>query len=310
MATGRSGVPVARRPRRRAFAGALTPYLYLLPAGAVLGTWVYRPLVLTFEYSFDNWNLIPTSPRRYVGWSNYHQVLALPQLWQALAVTVFYVVGMLIFGVLVPVIIGALTQQVSARSRAVYRALIFVPVLVSPIVAATLWNFLLAPDGGLVDRGLSLFGLGNINWLVQGTTARIAVVFIAGWKIVGFAALIVSAGLAAISPDYYEAAAIDGAGRSQVFRRVTLPLLSPTILFLVITVVLLSSQLIFPLINSLTQGGPTGSTTDIYYFLYTYGFTSFDVGVASAAAVMFFLFFGAAALLLVRLVDRLSFYDN
>ena len=307
---GRSGVPVARRSRRRAFAGALTPYLYLVPACAVLGTWVYRPLILTFEYSFDNWNLIPSSPRLNVGWSNYHRVLALPQLWQAVGVTVFYIVGMLAFGVLVPVIIGALTQQVSARSRAVYRALIFVPVLVSPIVAATLWNFLLAPNGGLVDRGLSLFGLGSVNWLVQGTTARIAVVFIAGWKIVGFAALIVSAGLAAISPDYYEAAAIDGAGRSQVFRRVTLPLLSPTILFLVITVVLLSSQLIFPLVNSLTQGGPTGATTDIYYFLYTYGFTSFDVGVASAAAVMFFLVFGAAALLLVRLVDRLSFYDN
>lgn len=305
-----SNVPVAAPARWRSLLAVVTPYLYLLPACAILGFWVYRPLVLTIEYSFDNWNLVPSSPRLNVGWSNYHKVLDLPQLWQALGVTGIYIAAMLVFGVVLPIVIGALAQQVGARSRAVYRALVFVPVLVSPIVAATLWNFLLAPDGGLVDRLLSFVGLGQENWLIHGSTARFAILFIAGWKIVGFAALIVSAGLAAISPDYYEAAEIDGARGGEVFRRITLPLLSPTIVFLVITVVLLSSQLIFPLINSLTQGGPTGATTDIYFFLFTYGFTSFDVGLASAAAVMFFILFAVVAVVLVRLVDRLSFFDN
>ena len=306
----RSGAMQRRRGRGRRVLGRATPYLYLVPACFFLGFFVYKPLVATFQYSFDNWNLVPSSPRIFVGWSNYSKVLRLPAMWEALGVTGIYILGMLVFGVGLPLVIGGLTQQVGARSRAVYRGLIFVPVLVSPIVAATLWNFLLAPNGGLVNRLLSVFGISPINWLVHAGSARAAIVLIAGWKIVGFSALIVSAGLAGINADYYEAAAVDGAKRWQVFRKVTLPLLSPTIVFLVITVVLLSSQIIFPLINSLTQGGPTNSTTDIYYFLYSYGFTSFDVGVASAAAVMFFFLFGFIALGLVRLMDRFSFYDN
>jgi multiple sugar transport system permease protein len=306
----RSGVVERRRRRgRRVLAGA-TPYLYLVPACFFLGVFVYKPLIATFQYSFDSWNLVPSSPRIFVGWSNFSTVLRMPAMWEALGVTGMYILGMLIFGVALPLVIGGLTQQVGSRSRALYRGLIFVPVLVSPIVAATLWNFLLAPNGGLVNRVLSVFGIGSVNWLVHGDTARAAIVLIAGWKIVGFSALIVSAGLAAVNADYYEAAAVDGAKRWQVFRKITLPLLSPTIVFLVITVVLLSSQIIFPLINSLTQGGPTNSTTDIYYFLYSYGFTSFDVGVASAAAVMFFFLFGFIAFGLVRLIDRFSFYDN
>jgi multiple sugar transport system permease protein len=306
----RSDVVQRRRGRGRRVLGGATPYLYLVPACFFLGFFVYKPLIATFQYSFDNWNLVPSSPRIFVGWSNYSRVLRLPAMWEALGVTGMYILGMLVFGVALPLVIGGLTQQVGARSRAVYRGLIFVPVLVSPVVAATLWNFLLAPNGGLVNRVLSVFGIGSVNWLVHAGSARAAIVLIAGWKIVGFSALIVSAGLAGINADYYEAAAVDGAKRWQVFRKVTLPLLSPTIVFLVIYVMLLSSQIIFPLINSLTQGGPTNSTTDIYYFLYSYGFTSFDVGVASAAAVMFFFLFGLIALGLVRLMDRLSFYDN
>jgi multiple sugar transport system permease protein len=306
----RSGVVQRRRGRGRRLLEGATPYLYLFPACLFLGFFVYKPLIATFQYSFDNWNLVPSSPRIFVGWSNYSTVLRMPAMWEALGVTGMYILGMLTFGVALPLAIGGLTQQVGQRSRAVYRGLIFVPVLVSPIVAATLWNFLLAPNGGLVNRVLSAFGIGAVNWLVHPDSARAAIVLIAGWKIVGFSALIVSAGLAGINSDYYEASAVDGAKRWQVFRKVTLPLLSPTIVFLVITVVLLSSQIIFPLINSLTQGGPTNSTTDIYYFLYSYGFTSFDVGVASAAAVMFFFLFGSIALGLTRLIDRFSFYDN
>ena len=300
--------PTPRRPGR--LAEKATPYLYLLPACFFLGFFVYKPLIATFQYSFDDWNLVPTTPRRNVGWSNYVTLFHLPALWQALGVSAFYVGAMVVFGVALPLVVGALIQHVSARARTVYRAVIFLPVLVSPVVAATLWSFLLTPNGGLVDPLLGTVGLGQVNWFAGATTARVAIALIGGWKIVGFAALVVSAGLAAISADYYEAAAIDGARHWQVFRRVTLPLLSPTIVFLVITVVLLSSQILFPLVNALTEGGPTNATTDLYYFLYSYGFTSFDVGVASAAATVFFLLFGTVALALVALVDRLSFSDD
>jgi multiple sugar transport system permease protein len=295
--------------RARALSRA-EPYLYLLPAVAGLAVWIYRPLIETFDYSFYDWNLLPTSPKVAVGWRNYDQLFHLPALRQAVGTTGLFIAGLILFGVGIPLLIGAVTQNVSPRSRTTYRALLFLPVLVSPVVTATVWEFLLTPSGGLVDTVLHWLGLAQTNWLQQPNTAKYAIVVISGWKLLGVSVLVVTAGFAAISPEYYEAAAIDGANRGQVFRRITLPLLSPTLLFMFITAVLFSSQIIFPLLNVLTQGGPQGSTTDIYYFLYQYGFTSFNVGLASAAAVCFFLVFGAVALVCVWLLDRFSFYDN
>jgi multiple sugar transport system permease protein len=308
------GVPllVGRdRPKRvRRVLSVAEPYLYLLPALVGVGIWTYRPLVQTFQYSFYSWDLLPTAPKLGVGWSNYRQLVHLPALWQAVATSGVFLVGLLLFGLALPVAIGAFAQHVSPRSQTTYRALIFLPVLVSPVVTATIWQFLLSPLGGVVDTVLKWFGLAQTNWLQQPNTARYAIATISGWKVLGISLLIVTAGLAAISSEYYEAAAIDGASRLQIFRRITLPLLSPTLLFMFITVVLLSSQLVFPLVNALTMGGPGNSTTDVYYFLYKYGFQSFDVGLASAAAVCFFLAFGVVALICVRLLERFSFFDN
>jgi multiple sugar transport system permease protein len=300
----------AARPVWRRALSPAEPYLYLVPALAGLILWIYRPLVQTIDYSFYNWNLLPTTPKVGVGWKNYSQLFHLPALKQALGTTGLYMVGLLIFGVGIPLLIGTVTQNISPRSRTTYRALIFLPVLVSPVVTATLWEFLLTPNGGFVDTIVHWFGLAQTNWLQQPNTAKYAVVAISGWKVLGVSVLIVTAGFAAISPEYYEAAAIDGANRSQVFRKITLPLLSPTLMFMFITAVLFSSQVVFPLLNVLTMGGPEGSTTDIYYFLYQYGFTSFDIGLASAAAVCFFVLFGVVALICVWLLDRFSFYDN
>jgi multiple sugar transport system permease protein len=301
---------VAMPSLRRKVVGRAEPYLYLLPALLGLIVWVYRPLVETFDYSFYNWNLLPTTPKLNVGWSNYSQLFHLPQLGQVIGTSCFFIVGLIIFGLLIPLLIGTVIENVSLRSRSLYRALIFLPVLVSPVVTATVWQFLLAPSGGFVDTVLGWLGLDQTNWLQQPNTAKYAVALISGWKVLGISVLIVTAGLAAISTEYYEAAAIDGASRAQVFRRITLPLLSPTLMFMFITAILLSSQIIFPLLNVLTQGGPEGSTTDIYYFLYSNGFTSFNVGLASAAAVCFFIVFGLLAIGCVKLLDRFSFYDN
>ena len=126
----------------------------------------------------------------------------------------------------------------------------------------------------------------------------------------GFGVLVVAAGFAGISPDYAQAASLDGASERTITRRITLPLLSPTIVFIALMTILLSAQWTYPAIDLLTQGGPTNSTTNIYYLLYQFGFQSFDAGVSSAAGVIFFIAFGAIAMIVLELQDRLSFYDN
>jgi multiple sugar transport system permease protein len=303
--------PARGRGARRWLVAAVTPYLYVLPALAGFAVWVYWPLAQTFRLSLVRWNLLPTTSPVGVGLANYSQVLRLPQLYQAVETTAWYMLGLLALGVALPVVIGAIAHGRGGRAQALYRGVLFLPVLISPIVAATLWSFLLAPNGGAVNSVLGHIGVSPRNWLFDPGSAQVSLIVIAGWKILGASVLIVMAGLAAIGPEYHEAASLDGAGRVRRFTEITVPLLSPTLLFLLASAVLLAEgQIMFPLIDTLTSGGPARATTDIYYLLYSFGFTSFDVGLASAAAVLFFVAFAALAIPCLGLLDRFSRYQG
>lgn len=302
---------LANRPAARRVMTAVTPYLYVLPALASLGLWVYWPLIQTFRLSLVQWNLLPAAPQVGVGLANYREILHLPQLYQALGTTGWYMLGLLGFGVLLPLLIGVAAHGLPRRTQSFYRSILFLPVLVSPIAAAVLWSFLMVPNGGAVNNLLGLAGVGPRNWLFDPSTAPGSLVAIAGWKILGAAVLIVMAGLAAIGPEYHEAASLDGAGPVRRFTEITVPLLFPTLLFLFASAVLLAEgQIMFPVIDALTQGGPAGGTTDVYYLLYSFGFSSFDVGLASAAAVLFFLAFAIVTIPGLALLDRLSRYQG
>lgn len=298
---------VARRPGLvRRVARAAPPYLYLAPGLILLVVWTYRPLVQTAQLSFYSWNLLPTTPMEPVGFANYVRLFDLPEVGQSAWRTLAVIAGLLPFTVVVPVVVGLLSRRVRGRAAAVYQALVFAPMLVAPVAGAAVWRWLLDPGGGAVNQ---VFGT-SVNWLYDVTTAQAAIIVITGWHVLGFAVLVVSAGLADISGDYAEAAALDGATRWQITRWITLPLLSPTLVFLVLMTVLLSAQWTFPLIDTLTQGGPADSTTNVYYLLWDYSFHSYDAGLGAAAGMLLFAGFGIVALVLVWLSERLSFHDN
>lgn len=281
------------------------PYLYLAPGLILLVVWTYEPLARTFALSFHSWNLVPSMPMTPVGTANYERLLSTPELAASVGRTVAMILGMLPFTVLVPVGVGLLTRRVRGRAGTVYQAMIFAPMLVAPVASAAVWQWLLDPSAGAVNAVLGT----EVNWLNDAATAPWAIVVITGWHLVGFAVLVISAGLAGIDPAYTAAAQVDGASPGQITRWVTLPLLSPTVAFLVLTTVLMAAQWTFPLIDTLTQGGPAGSTTNVYYLLWEYGFRSYDAGLAAAAGVLFFLGFILVAALLVRVADRLSHHD-
>jgi multiple sugar transport system permease protein len=302
-------VRAARPARARRLLAAAPPYLYLLPAVAGLVVWVYWPLVGTVQLSFYDWNLLPTAVAEPVGTSNYAEALQLPELGRAAVNTLVYVVGLLPFTVVLPVLVALAVQRIGGRWRSVHQAAIFAPFLVAPVAAAILWRWLLAPDGGLVNRTLGVAGVDPVNWLREPGPALVAILLIAGWKVLGFAVLIVSAGLSQVDGSYAEAAEVDGASRWQVVRHITLPLLSPTLVFLAVFTVLVGAQLVFPLVDALTRGGPGDATTNLYYLLYEKAFSGFDAGVASAAALLFFVVFAVLATGALRLLDRWSFHD-
>lgn len=298
-------VPQTRRLARIRRAGRfVVPYLYLAPALFLLVVWIYRPLVQAFELSTYSWNLLPTSPMKPVGTGNYERLVELPAFWDSVGRTGALILGMLPFTVVLPVLIALASRRV--RGRTIYHAFIFVPFLVAPVAAAAVWRWLLHPGSGFVDQVLG----SDRNWVYDAGTAHAVIIGITGWQLLGFAVLVVWAGLAGISGDYDEAAQVDGASPGQIRRWITLPLLSPTLLFLVLTTVLLSPTLTFPLIDSMTQGGPAQATTNIYYLLWDYAFHSFDAGLSAAAGVLLFAGFGVIAGILVWISERVAFHDD
>jgi multiple sugar transport system permease protein len=302
-------VRAVRPPALRRLGERSQPYLYLVPAMVGVAVWIYWPILRTLRLSTVQWNLLPTTPERDVGLDNYRDVVALPEMRTAIWNTVKYTVGLLPFSVIVPLAIALVLAELTGRLRNVYRVAVFVPVLMAPVVVAVVWRWMLHPTQGVVSRGLEVVGVESPNWFRDETLALWSIVAITGWKLVGFSVLIFAAGIAGLDRDVHDAARMDGATRWQTIRHVTLPLLSPTTMFMVLLTLLLSAQWTFPLVNVLTDGGPLDSTTNVYHLLWKFGFRNFNVGFSSAAAVLFFVAFGAFALICDRVIDRFSFYD-
>ncbi|MDQ4501475.1 sugar ABC transporter permease [Sinomonas sp. ASV322] len=296
--------------RRARAARRLVPYLYVLPAVILLLVWTYWPLVQTAGLSFQDWNLIPTKPKVFVGVAKYAKVLSLPELHQALTNTVLYIVAFLGISVALPLAFALLSRKVQGKARTFYQALIFVPFLVTPVATSAVWRWLFAPEGGTIPAIAATLGMPLGNVFRDPDSSMMSVIVIVGWQMLGFGVLVVSAGLAGISPDYAAAASIDGANQRQITWRIVLPLLSPSLVFLALMTILLSAQWTYPIIDLVTQGGPGNSSTNIYYLLYQFGFRNFDAGLSSAAGMLFFVGFGLVALVFVELSEKLSFHDN
>ena len=313
MAEAASPAPArapARTALRRLGRMPLVPWLYLAPALAAFVVWVYAPLGYALWLSFQEWNMLPFVPPRHVGLLNYERLIGLPEMRQALWNTLLYLLGLLPLTVALPVAAAILTQELRGPWRNLYRALIFVPLIIAPVAAAAVWRWMLDPQFGIVNAALGALGLDPVRFLTDPRTALWSIVWITGWKLIGFSTLVVSAALSNINPALIEAARMDGASAWQITRRIRLPLLSPTIFLLVLLTILLGAQWSFTYIHVLTGGGPLGTSTNIYYLLWQFGFGSLAAGWASAAGMILFAGFGAVAVALIWVMNRVTFHDD
>jgi multiple sugar transport system permease protein len=310
---------IAARPRRLTLTSALKgwrasfqlqPWLYLAPALLTLLVWTYAPLVEAFQLSFFRWNMLPTAPKTFVGLENYRQIIALPELQRALINTAIYIVGLFPMSVFIPLAVAIFTQNLGGRLRNLYRAIIFVPMIIAPVVAGIVWRWLLNVDHGLLNQFLTAIGIHSIGFLEDPTWALPTLIWITGWKLMGFSTLLLSAANASINPSYVEAAQLDGASGWRIVRDIRLPLLSPTILLLSMMTILLGAQWSFTYINILTGGGPLKSTTNIFYLLYQYGFASMTAGWSAAAGMIAFAGFSALAFACIKIIQKRAVYDN
>jgi multiple sugar transport system permease protein len=277
---GQPPPPPPGRPVRR----LLTAAPFILPSLAGVILFLLLPVVVVLLLSFVKWNFL--QPPSWAGLSNFVTMTRDDHVFHALLISAYYVLWNIPIQTVVALGLAMLLNR-RLPGMGVYRALFVLPYMSTPVAMAVVWGWLFNGQNGMINHLLSLVGITGPNWLGDQATALPVVAMIATWQYVGYNMLFFLAGLQTIPSQLYEAAGIDGASSWGQFRRITLPLLNSTMLFVLVTDVIGSFQ-VFDQVYVLTQGGPGSATNVINYQIYTTAFQNFDVGSASAMSLLLF----------------------
>lgn len=235
--------------------------------------------------SFTRWDLI--SNARFVGLSNYTELLADKNFYNVLFITFYYALTTTIFGIIIPLALAIILDK-KIKGATFIKSAYFIPFVTPMIVAAIVWAWIFDPNYGTLNWILGFINHSwDFKWLYDTHLALPAIIIVSVWKNIGYNMVIFLAGLQGIPESLNEASEIDGAVGLKKFFNITLPLLSPTVFFVMIITIISSFQ-VFDLIYLMTEGGPQGSTTVIVYWLYKNAFELFKIGKASAIAYILF----------------------
>ncbi|MGH7531762.1 MAG: carbohydrate ABC transporter permease [Gemmatimonadales bacterium] len=286
--------------QRQRFRGTLTAWGFLAPAASHLLVFSFGPLLFILWLSLHRWGL-DGATHPWVGVANFASVLGDTGFWHSLGVTVLY--AMYVPVALVLALGAALLLDRSGWSIRVLRGVLVLPCIASVVAVSLVWQWIYHPEFGALNAILGAVGIRGPDWLGDPRTALVALMFIAVWVHVGFQMIILLAGLQSIPRDYHDAARVDGAGVWQRFRHVTLPLLQPTILFVLVTGTVAAFQ-VFTVVSVVTHGGPLHATDVAVYRIYQEGWASGRFGTASAMSVLLALLLGGAVWLEFRWLGR------
>lgn len=268
--------------RRRPASG----WAFLSPWIIAFGLFGLFPFVFSLAASFTDYSPIRAAGARFVGFGNYARALSDPAFWSALGNTAFFVVGTIPFTTALALAL-ALAVQPAFRGRALFRVGFFIPSVVSIVVLSLVFKGLYASNGAL-DGLVRALGLTPPAWLLDPRTALPAIMAMDVWSASGYYMIIFLAGLETIPVELYQASRLEGASRRAQLVHITLPLLRPTLLFVLVVNTVRSLQ-IFAEVFVMTRGGPLHSTTTVVYYLYEEAFFRFNLGYASAVAYLLFL---------------------
>lgn len=260
----------------------LTPYLFLIPAGVVLIIFFFIPFFQTILLSFQDYSNSIYNPDM-VGLNNYIALFKNPIFYKVLWNTFIYLIVAVPILATVPLILAILINQ-QIRFTNLYKILIYLPVIVSIVVAAIAFKWLYA-DQGILNYIVTSLGLDSIGWLTDPDFALYSVIIVTIWKGIGYYMIIYLAALMSVPKELYEACDIDGANFITKHLTVTIPHIMPTIA-LVTTISSISAMKVFAEIYVMTKGGPLNSSKTIVYYIYERAFENLDLGFASAMAVV------------------------
>lgn len=281
--------------------GKLAPYLFLLPAGIILIIFFFIPFFQTVILSFLDYSSNIYNPQ-FIGIDNYIKLFHNPIFYKVLWNTFIYLFVAVPILAIFPLFLAILINQ-KIKGVTLYKILIYLPVIVSIVVAAIAFKWLYA-EQGILNYFVTSLGLNSIGWLTDPKFALYSVIIVTIWKGVGYYMIIYLASLMSVPQELYEACDIDGAGFLRKHLTVTIPHIMPTIA-LVTTISAISAMKVFAEIYVMTKGGPLNSSKTIVYYIYERAFENLDLGFASAMAVILLII-----VLIFSLINILCFERN
>ena len=259
---------------------AASAWIFVLPALLGVIIFIIIPVFCSFGLSFMKWDLL--NPVEFVGLTNYIDIFSDQLFYKILLNTIVFAVSTSVFGVIIPLVLASILNR-KLRGSEFFKTAYFLPFITPMIVIGVVWEWIFDPNIGILNNLLNL----HINWLYDTSFAMPALIIVSVWKLIGYNMIIFLSALSSVNMSLFEAAKIDGANSFQTFKNVTVPILSPTIFFVVIITTISSFQ-VFDLIYLMTQGGPFDSTNVLVYAIYNNAFEYFNVGKASAIAYVLF----------------------
>ena len=293
------------QPKRLSFWESLNAWIFVLPW--ILGFFLFTggPILASLVISFTHWDIV--NPPQWAGLANYETMLSDPLFFQSLKVTTMYALVAVPLQIVVGLFVAILLNM-KIRLIGVYRTLFYLPAVLPIVSVAVMWRWILSRDWGLINWFLSLFGVYGPGWLSEPEWALPALILMSLWG-VGAGMLIYLAGLQGIPTDLYEAAKVDGAGPWAQFLYVTLPMISPVILFQLVVGLIAAFQ-VFAQPFIMTQGGPQNATLFYLLHLFRNAFEFFRMGYASALSWVLFMYIAILTLLIFRFSAAWVFYEG
>lgn len=282
------------------------PYLLIAPAMIALFTFVVYPMFYLVYLSFTNWNII-NPVKKYIGLANYETLFGREEFytvaWNTFVYTFFVVVITLILALLL-----ALWFNKNTKFNIFGQAAIFTPHIISLVSISMVWMWIMDPDIGLLNYILGFIGIPPMKWLQSSNTAMLSIILVSVWKGLGYYTLVILASLQSIPPSIYEACALDNASKTKVFFKITLPMISPQLFFLLIVMTIASFK-VFDTIRIMTGGGPNNATNMFVYYIYEYAFINMKIGYASAVGVILLGFVSIITIIYFRLLSKRVHYQ-
>lgn len=295
-----------RKVSRSDWRAVLTASGYLAPALVILAVFVFYPLFRSIYLSLFETDFM-AQPIFFVGLGHYRELWGSPRFWDSLKTTLLFTLYTVPTGIILAIPI-ALMGNLQVRGIAFYRTIFISTIAVSTAIASVVWSWMFSPTVGVMNDILHMLGLDPIRWLQDPNWALIAVAITTVWKELGLNVLFILAALQGVPEELYEAARLDGASGWKLFRYITLPMISPTIFFLLV-VGMMDAFRSFTQVHIMTQGGPLRSTSVLVYSIYRDAFINFRYGFASAQAVTLFLILLALTLIQFRVGERRVHYQ-